>query len=162
MYTFSMGDESLTLRPEATAGIARAAISNGLLRGARHKLWCTGPMFRHERPQQGRYRQFHQIDVEAVGFQGPDVDVELIALGARLWRALGVTRVRLIINSLGTPQARARYREVLVAYLRAHESALDEDSRRRLSGNPLRILDSKNPQMRALIEAAPLLTDYLD
>jgi histidyl-tRNA synthetase len=163
MYTFEdVGGDSLTLRPEATAGIVRALISNGLLRGARHKLWCTGPMFRHERPQQGRYRQFHQIDVEAVGFSGPDVDAELIALGARLWRALGVTRVRLVINSLGTAQARARYREVLVAYLRAHEAALDEDSRRRLSGNPLRILDSKEPQMRALIEAAPLFTDYLD
>jgi histidyl-tRNA synthetase len=163
MYTFEdVGGDSLTLRPEATAGIARALISNGLLRGARHKLWCTGPMFRHERPQQGRYRQFHQIDVEAVGFAGPDVDVELIALGARLWRALGCTRVRLLINSLGSAEARAQYREALVSYLRAHESALDEDSRRRLTGNPLRILDSKNPQMRALIEAAPLLSDHLD
>ncbi|HTW74450.1 MAG TPA: histidine--tRNA ligase [Steroidobacteraceae bacterium] len=163
MYTFQdIGGESLTLRPEATAGIARALISNGLLRGARHKLWCSGPMFRHERPQQGRYRQFHQLDVEAVGFPGPDVDAELIALGARLWRALGLTRVRLILNSLGTPEARARYRAVLVQYLHAHEAALDEDSRRRLTGNPLRILDSKNPQMRPLIEAAPLLSDHLD
>jgi len=163
MYTFEdVGGDSLTLRPEATAGIARAVISNGLLRGARHKLWCSGPMFRHERPQQGRYRQFHQIDAEAVGFAGPDIDVELIALTARLWRALGLTRVRLMLNSLGTAEARARYREVLVDYFRAHEGALDEDSRRRLGGNPLRILDSKNPQMRALIEAAPLLSDYLD
>jgi len=163
MYTFEdAGGDSLTLRPEATAGVARAAISNGLLRGARHKFWCSGPMFRHERPQAGRYRQFHQIDVEALGFAGPDVDVELIALTARLWRELGVTRVRLLINSLGTPAARAIYRERLVEYFRAHETALDEDSRRRLTGNPLRILDSKNPQMRALIEAAPLLTDHLD
>ncbi|HEX4025260.1 MAG TPA: histidine--tRNA ligase [Steroidobacteraceae bacterium] len=163
MYTFEdVGGDSLTLRPEATAGIARAVISNGMLRGARHKLWCTGAMFRHERPQQGRYRQFHQIDVEAIGFAGPDIDVELIALTARLWRALGLTRVRLMLNSLGTSEARAGYREVLVDYLRAHEGALDEDSRRRLGGNPLRILDSKNPQMRALIDAAPLLSDHLD
>ncbi|HLK71724.1 MAG TPA: histidine--tRNA ligase, partial [Steroidobacteraceae bacterium] len=163
MYTFEdVGGDSLTLRPEATAGVARAVISNGLLRGARHKFWCSGPMFRHERPQAGRYRQFHQIDVEALGFAGPDVDIELIALSARLWRELGLSRVRLLINSLGTSAARAAYRERLVQYLQAHEGALDEDSRRRLSGNPLRILDSKNPQMRALIEAAPLLTDYLD
>ncbi|HEX4051474.1 MAG TPA: histidine--tRNA ligase [Steroidobacteraceae bacterium] len=163
MYTFEdVGGDSLTLRPEATAGVARAVISNGLLRGARHKFWCSGPMFRHERPQAGRYRQFHQIDVEALGFPGPDVDVELIALTARLWRELGLTRVRLMINSLGTSEARAGYRERLVEYFRAHESALDEDSRRRLTGNPLRILDSKNPQMRALVDAAPLLTDYLD
>jgi histidyl-tRNA synthetase len=163
MYTFEdTGGDSLTLRPEATAGIARAVISNGLLRGARHRLWCTGPMFRHERPQQGRYRQFHQIDAEAVGFAGPDVDVELIALTARLWRALGLTRVRLMLNSLGSSEARARYRAVLVDYFRAREGALDEDSRRRLVGNPLRILDSKNPHMRELIDAAPLLTDHLD
>ena len=162
MYTFTMGDESLTLRPEATAGIARAAISNGMLRGARLKLWCIGPMFRHEKPQKGRYRQFYQIDAEAIGFQGPDVDAELIALGARLWRMLSLRRVRLLVNSLGTPEARAVYREQLVAYFRAHEVALDEDSRRRLITNPLRILDSKHPEMRTLIEGAPLLTDYLD
>jgi histidyl-tRNA synthetase len=163
MYTFEdVGGDSLTLRPEATAGIARAAISNGMLRGQRHKLWCSGPMFRHERPQKGRYRQFYQLDVEAIGYPGPDVDAELLALTARLWRELGLTRVRLTINSLGTPAARQVYRERLVEYFRAHESALDEDSRRRLQGNPLRILDSKNPEMRALIESAPLLTDYLD
>ena len=162
MYTFRIGDESLTLRPEATAGIVRAAISNGLLRGARLKLWCTGPMFRHERPQKGRYRQFYQIDAEAIGFSGPDADAELIALGARLWRELKLTRVRLLLNSLGTPEARAVYREHLVTYFRAHETSLDEDSRRRLTTNPLRILDSKNPDMRALIEGAPLLTDHLD
>ena len=162
MYTFQDGADSLSLRPEATAGIVRAVISNGLVRGARHKLWCMGPMFRHERPQKGRYRQFYQIDVEALGFAGPDVDAELIALTARLWRELKITRVRLMINSLGTAQARANYREQLTQYLRAHEHELDEDSRRRLQGNPLRVLDSKNPQMRSLIEAAPLLSDYLD
>jgi histidyl-tRNA synthetase len=164
MYTFRMGDkgDSLTLRPEATAGIVRATISNGMLRGARLKLWCTGPMFRHEQPQKGRYRQFYQIDAEAIGFTGPDADAELIALGARLWRELKLTRVRLLLNSLGTPEARAVYREHLVTYFRAHEAALDEDSRRRLTTNPLRILDSKNPEMQRLIEGAPSLTDHLD
>ena len=163
MYTFQdIGGDSLTLRPEATAGIARAVISNGLLRGARHKLWCMGPMFRHERPQKGRYRQFYQFNLEAIGFPGPDVDIELIALTARLWRALKLSRLRLMINSLGTMESRAIYRERLQQYFRAHESALDEDSRRRLEANPLRILDSKQPSMRALIDSAPLLTDYLD
>jgi histidyl-tRNA synthetase len=163
MYTFEdLGGDSLTLRPEATAGIARAAISNGLLRGQRHKLWCSGAMFRHERPQKGRYRQFYQLDVEALGYPGPDVDAELIALSARLWRELKLARVRLTINSLGTPASRQVYRERLVQYFRAHESALDEDSRRRLLGNPLRILDSKNPDLRGLIDGAPLLTEYLD
>jgi histidyl-tRNA synthetase len=163
MYTFTdQGGESLTLRPEATAGIVRAAISNGMLRGARHKLWCIGPMFRHERPQKGRYRQFYQLDVEAIGFQGPDVDAELIALTRRLWRTLGLSRVRLEINSLGTAEARRAYRELLVAYLRRHEAALDADSLRRLEGNPLRILDSKNPQLAEVIAGAPLLPDHLD
>ena len=163
MYTFEdMGGDSLTLRPEATAGIVRAAISNGLLRGQRHKFWCSGAMFRHERPQKGRYRQFYQLDVEALGYPGPDVDAELIALSARLWRELELARVRLTINSLGTPAARQVYRERLVEYLRAHERTLDEDSRRRLHGNPLRILDSKNPEMRALIDGAPLLSECLD
>lgn len=163
MYTFQdLGGDSLTLRPEATAGIARAVISNGLLRGQRHKFWCSGAMFRHERPQKGRYRQFYQFSVEALGFPGPDVDVELIALTARLWRELKLTRVRLTINSLGTPASRQVYREHLVEYFRAHADALDEDSRRRLAGNPLRILDSKNPQMQGLIQSAPLLGDHLD
>jgi histidyl-tRNA synthetase len=163
MYTFQdLGGDNLTLRPEATAGIARAAISNGMLRGARHKLWCLGPMFRHERPQKGRYRQFYQFDLEALGFPGPDVDIELIALTARLWQALKLTRVRLMINSLGTVYARANYRDQLQRYFSTHDAELDEDSRRRLGGNPLRILDSKQPSMRALIEGAPLLTDYLD
>ena len=163
MYTFAdQGGESLTLRPEATAGIVRALISNGMLRGQRHKLWCIGPMFRHERPQKGRYRQFNQLDVEAVGLPGPDVDAELIALTARLWRRLGIERIRLEVNSLGTAASRRAYRELLVGYFRAHEGALDADSRRRLEGNPLRILDSKNPEMRELIAGAPLLTDHLD
>jgi histidyl-tRNA synthetase len=163
MYTFTdQGGESLTLRPEATAGVVRAMISNGLLRGARHKLWCMGPMFRHEKPQKGRYRQFYQVDVEAVGFTGPDVDAELIALTARLWRMLGITRVKLQINSLGTVESRRLYREKLVEYFSAHHERLDEDSRRRLQGNPLRILDTKNPDLQQLVAAAPLLTDYLD
>jgi histidyl-tRNA synthetase len=163
MYTFQdLGGDSLTLRPEATAGIVRAAISNGMLRGQRHKLWCAGAMFRHERPQKGRYRQFYQLDVEALGFPGPDVDAELIGLSARLWRELKLSGVRLTINSLGTPASRQVYREHLLEYLRAHQGSLDDDSRRRLAGNPLRILDSKNPEMRALIEGAPLLSDHLD
>jgi histidyl-tRNA synthetase len=163
MYTFSMGDgESLTLRPEATAGFVRAAITNGLLRGARLKLWTSGPMFRHERPQKGRYRQFHQIDVETLGFPGPDIDVELIAMTARLWRRLGISRVKLKLNSLGTPESRQAYRDVLVHYFEQHAGALDEDSRRRLGGNPLRILDSKNPAMQAVVAGAPLLTAHLD
>src|SRR5580692_10586730 len=133
MYTFTdRGGDSLTLRPEATAGIVRAMISNGLLRGARHKLWCIGPLFRHEKPQKGRFRQFYQVDVEAVGFAGPDVDAELIALTARLWRRLGITRVRLQINSLGTAESRRVYREQLTEYFSAHHARLDEDSRRRL------------------------------
>jgi len=163
MYTFNdSGGDSLTLRPEATAGIVRAMIENGLLRGARLKLWTAGPMFRHERPQKGRYRQFHQIDVEAFGFAGPDIDAELIAMSARLWKQLGITRVKLKINSLGTPESRRAYRERLIAYFAQHAAVLDEDSRRRLQGNPLRILDSKNPAMQAMISGAPLLTEHLD
>jgi histidyl-tRNA synthetase len=163
MYTFTdKGGESLTLRPEATAGMVRAAISNGLTHNQRVRVWCMGPMFRHEKPQKGRFRQFHQIDVEAFGYPGPDVDAEIILIAARLWKRLGVGPVRLEVNSLGTPESRRTYREHLVKYLHAHEKALDEDSRRRLAGNPLRILDSKNPQMRALIDAAPKITDHLD
>ena len=129
MYTFTdRGGDSLTLRPEATAGIVRALISNGLLRGQRHKLWCLGPMFRHETPQAGRYRQFWQVDVEAVGCAGPDVDAELIAMGARLWQRLGVTGLTLQLNSLGTPESRRAYRTRLLDYLRARESQLDADS----------------------------------
>ena len=163
MYTFiDRGGDSLTLRPEATAGIVRALISNGMLRGQRHKIWCLGPMFRHEAPQAGRYRQFWQVDVEAVGSPGPDVDAELIALSARLWQRLGVPGLTLQVNSLGTPESRRAYRARLVEYLRAHESQLDADSQRRLAGNPLRVLDSKNEDMQELIRGAPLLTEHLD
>lgn len=163
MYSFEdKGGERLTLRPEATAGLVRAVISNGMLRGARHKLWCVGPMFRHEKPQKGRFRQFHQIDVEAIGFAGPDIDAELIALSAAFWRKLGIDRVRLQINSLGTAESRRVYRAQLTDYFRHAYSELDEDSRRRLEGNPLRILDSKNPALQSLIAAAPALPDYLD
>ena len=163
MYTFiDRGGDSLTLRPEATAGIVRALISNGMLRGQRHKLWCLGPMFRHEAPQAGRYRQFWQVDVEAVGCAGPDVDAELIAMSARLWRRLGIEGLTLQINSLGTSESRRVYRARLVDYLEAHEAQLDADSRRRLLGNPLRVLDSKNPEMQELIRGAPLLTEHLD
>jgi histidyl-tRNA synthetase len=163
MYTFTdRGGDSLTLRPEATAGIVRALITNRMLRGQRHKLWCLGPMFRHEAPQAGRYRQFWQVDVEAVGSPGPDVDAELIAMSARLWQRLGLKSLRLEINSLGTAESRREYRARLMEYFGAHESRLDADSRRRLGGNPLRILDSKNPDMQELIAGAPLLTDHLD
>jgi histidyl-tRNA synthetase len=163
MYTFTdQGGDSLTLRPEATAGIVRATISNGLLRGARLKLWCQGPMFRHEKPQKGRFRQFNQIDVEAIGFAGPDVDLEIIALSARLWKLLGLTRVRLQINSLGTPESRKAYRALLQDYFRAHLDHLDEDGRRRLEGNPLRILDSKHPPTQEIVKNAPVLTEHLD
>ena len=163
MYTFTdQGGDSLTLRPEATAGIVRAAISNGLLRGARLKVWTQGPMFRHEKPQKGRYRQFTQVDVEAIGFAGPDVDIELIALLARLWKSLGLTRVKLQINSLGTPEARKAYRAHLQDYFRKHIDALDADGKRRLEGNPLRILDSKHPPTQAIVADAPLLTEHLD
>lgn len=163
MYTFEdRGGESLTLRPEGTAGCVRAGIENGLLHNQVQRLWYQGPMFRRERPQKGRYRQFHQIGAEAFGLAGPDVDAELILLCARLWRALGLDGLTLEINSLGTPQARAIYREQLVTYLRARESDLDEDSRRRLAVNPLRVLDSKSPAMQDVIRAAPSLLDHLD
>ena len=163
MYTFTdQGGDSLTLRPEATAGIVRATISNGLLRGARLKLWCQGPMFRHEKPQKGRFRQFNQIDLEAIGFTGPDVDIEIIALTARLWKLLGLTRVKLQINSLGTSEARKAYRALLQDYFRQHLDALDEDGKRRLEGNPLRILDSKHPPTQAIVGKAPVLTEHLD
>jgi histidyl-tRNA synthetase len=163
MYTFDdRGGESLTLRPEATAGIVRASITNGLLHNQRQKLWCMGPMFRYERPQKGRYRQFHQVDVEALGFPGPDVDAELIMMSARLWRRLGLAGLSLNVNSLGTPESRRAYRARLVEYFRSHEAALDEDSRRRLAGNPMRILDSKNPALGEVIAGAPVLTDHLD
>lgn len=162
MFTFADRDgDSLTLRPEATASLVRAAITNGLLHNQRHRLWTAGPMFRGERPQKGRYRQFHQIDVEAYGFAGPDIDAELILLSARLWQRLGISRVRLELNSLGTPESRRVYREKLIEYFSAHHELLDEDSRRRLHGNPLRILDSKNPALAECIAGAPALADSL-
>jgi histidyl-tRNA synthetase len=163
MFSFvDQGEDQITLRPEATAGIVRAVISNGLLREGRLRVWCMGPMFRRERPQAGRFRQFHQIDAEAFGFEGPDVDAELILLSARLLRLLGLSGVKLQVNSLGTPASRAAYREKLTDYFSGHKASLDEDSQRRLSGNPLRILDSKNPQMQRIIAGAPLLLESLD
>jgi histidyl-tRNA synthetase len=163
MYTFDdRNGVSLTLRPEATAGIVRAAIENGLLRSQRHRLWCAGPMFRYEKPQKGRYRQFHQFDIEALGYAGPDIDAELIIMLARMWRDLGVRSLSLQVNSLGMPESRARYRAELAAWFGARERELDEDSRRRLERNPLRILDSKNPDMQPLIAAAPAIADTLD
>jgi histidyl-tRNA synthetase len=163
MFSFvDQGEDHITLRPEATAGIVRAVISNGLLREGRLRVWCMGPMFRRERPQAGRYRQFHQIDAEAFGFEGPDVDAEMILLSARLLKLLGLRGVKLVVNSLGTPASRAVYRDKLTAYFSGHTAALDEDSKRRLTGNPLRILDSKNPEMQRVIAGAPLLLDSLD
>lgn len=165
MYSFrDRNDESLTLRPEGTAGTVRAMLEHGLVGNAQvQKLWYAGPMFRYEKPQKGRYRQFHQIGVEVFNLPGPDIDAELIALTWRLWRELGLAdRVSLQLNSLGSSEARAGYREALVAYLGGHVERLDEDSRRRLTSNPLRILDSKNATTQALLEGAPVLTDYLD
>jgi histidyl-tRNA synthetase len=164
MYTFEdrLNGESLTLRPEATAGIVRAAIEHNLLYERPQRVWLAGPMFRHERPQKGRYRQFHQIDVEALGFEGPDVDAEQIVMLARLWRELGLTDgIRLEINSIGDVEERRAHRDALVDYFKRSEDALDADSRRRLATNPLRILDSKNPEMQEMIAAAPRLIDRL-
>jgi len=163
MYTFEdRGGESITLRPEGTAGCVRAALENGLLHNQRQRLWYLGPMFRYEKPQAGRYRQFSQVGAEALGFEGPDVDLELLLVCRRLWQALGITNLRLDLNSLGTQAARAVYREKLIAYLSERRDELDEESVRRLEGNPLRILDSKNPAMQALIAGAPAITDFLD
>ncbi len=164
MYTFEdRNGDSLSLRPEGTACCVRAGIQHSLLTNQQvQRLWYMGPMFRHERPQKGRYRQFHQVGVEAFGMGGPDLDAELILMSARLWRRLGLDGLELQINSLGTSEARAVYRDRLVAYFSEHRDQLDADSLRRLESNPLRILDSKNPDMRALVEAAPKLSDYLD
>ena len=163
MYTFDdRNGDSLTLRPEGTASCVRACIQHGLLHNQQQRLWYQGPMFRHERPQKGRYRQFHQVGVETFGIPGPEVEAELIAMTARLWQLLGIHEVRLEINSLGSPEARQVYRERLVEYFQGYEADLDEDSRRRLKENPLRILDSKNPKLKNLIEAAPSLEDALD
>ncbi len=164
MYTFEdRNGDSLTLRPEGTAVCVRAGIQNGLLVNQQQRLWYMGPMFRHERPQQGRYRQFHQVGVEVFGLQGPDIDAELIYMTARFWKMLGLEdSVTLQLNSLGTAQAREQYRDVLIDYLQQHSELLDDDSQRRLQTNPLRILDSKNPAMQTMIEQAPRLMDYLD
>ncbi len=163
MYSFEdRNGESLTLRPEATAGMVRAGITNGLLHNQRQKLWTTGPMFRYEKPQKGRYRQFHQFDVEALGYAGPDIDAEMILMSARIWRALGISRLELEINSLGDAESRGHYREALVAHFSGVKNDLDQDSIRRLDQNPLRILDSKNPDMQPIVAAAPVMLDYLD
>jgi histidyl-tRNA synthetase len=165
MYTFEdrLNGDSLTLRPEATAGIVRAAIEHNLLYDRPQRVWFAGPMFRHERPQKGRYRQFHQIDVEALGFAGPDVDAEQIAMLARLWRELGLhDSIRLEINSIGDAAERRVHRASLVDYFTRHASALDADSKRRLDTNPLRILDSKNPALQDIIAGAPRLVDRLE
>jgi len=163
MYTFAdRNGDSLTLRPEGTAGCVRAGLQHGLFYNQTQRLWYSGPMFRHERPQKGRYRQFHQVGVEAVGLAGPDIDAELVFMTARLWRRFRLGGVQLQLNSLGSPEARQRFRAALVAYFTAHADALDEDSRRRLHTNPLRILDSKNPSMQALIAGAPPFFDYID
>ncbi|MFS2206138.1 histidine--tRNA ligase [Variovorax sp. Varisp36] len=167
MYSFhdrsdKYGDnDHLTLRPENTAGIVRAAIEHNMLYDGGKRLWAIGPMFRREKPQRGRFRQFHQIDVEALGFAGPDIDAELILLASALWRAIGLTDVRLELNSLGQPAERAQHRAQLIAHFEAHADKLDEDGKRRLHSNPLRILDTKNPAMKDVVESAPRLMDFL-
>jgi len=163
MYSFvdSMNGDPLTLRPEATAGVVRAVIENSLLYDGGKRLFYVGPMFRHEKPQRGRYRQFHQVGVEAMGFAGPDVDAEVILMARSLWRDLGLAEVRLELNSLGQPEERRAHRAALVQHLEQHRELLDAEAQRRLHSNPLRILDTKNPAMQALVEAAPKLMDYL-
>ncbi|MDP3872988.1 MAG: histidine--tRNA ligase [Methyloversatilis sp.] len=163
MYSFedALNGENLTLRPEGTASCVRAVTEHNLLYDSPRKLWYMGPMFRHERPQKGRYRQFHQVGVEALGYAGPDVDAELIMMCQRLWDDLDLMGIRLEINSLGSPEERLLHRAELIAYFEAHQEQLDEDAKRRLHSNPLRILDTKNPAMQALVEAAPKLSDYL-
>ncbi len=163
MYSFEdrLNGEQLTLRPENTAGVVRAALEHSLLYDGGKRLYYMGPMFRHERPQRGRYRQFHQFGAEALGFAGPDVDAELIVLACDLWAALGLTGIELEINSLGQPPERLAHRQALIAYLEAHADQLDEEAKRRLHSNPLRILDTKNPAMQDLVNAAPRLMDHL-
>ena len=162
MYTFDdRNGDSLTLRPEATAGIVRAAIEHNFLYNGPMRVWTAGPMFRYERPQKGRQRQFHQYDVEALGFEGPDVDAEQIVMLARLWKALGIGPIQLHVNSIGDAADRQAHRDKLIAYFSRHEELLDDDAKRRLHSNPLRILDSKNPAMQAMIEGAPRLLDHL-
>jgi len=163
MYTFDdRNQESITLRPEATASMVRAGITNGLLHNQQQKMWTMGPMFRYEKPQKGRYRQFYQFNIEAMGYAGPDIDAELIILCARMWKALRIKNLSLKINSLGNKNTRAKYREDLINYFSDNLDNLDENSKNRLHSNPLRILDSKNPKMKKLIDEAPILLDYLD
>jgi len=163
MYSFAdRNGDNLTLRPEGTASCVRAGIEHGLLHNQVQRLWYLGPMFRHERPQQGRYRQFHQLGVEVYGLNGPDIDAEILLMTARFWKMLGLADLELQINSLGSAEARAAYRATLVDYFSGHAAQLDEDSQRRLHSNPLRILDSKNTEMQALIDAAPRLLAHLD
>ncbi|NAW70665.1 histidine--tRNA ligase [Vibrio sp. V27_P1S3P104] len=164
MYTFEdRNGDSLTLRPEGTAGCVRSGIENGLLYNQEQRLWYMGPMFRHERPQKGRYRQFHQCGVEVFGIDGPDVDAELIMMTARLWRELGIANhVRLELNSIGSLEARANYRSALIDYLEQYQAILDDDCKRRMYTNPLRVLDTKNPEVQAVLGDAPKLSDYLD
>ncbi len=163
MYTFEdRNGDKLTLRPEGTASCVRAGIQHGLLYNQIQRLWYSGPMFRHERPQKGRYRQFHQFGAEVYGIDTPDIDAELIMIGARLWQQLGLTGIRLELNTLGSNQARSEYKQVLVDYLNQHRELLDEDSLRRLETNPLRVLDSKNPAMKDMLDKAPALIDHLD
>lgn len=163
MYTFDdRNGDSLSLRPEGTASVVRAGIENGLLVNQQQRLWYNGPMFRHERPQKGRYRQFHQLGCETFGIAGADIEVELILIAAKLWQRLGLKNIELQINSLGSSESRAKYRDVLVEYFRANKDQLDEESTRRLETNPLRILDTKDPDMQALVEAAPKLSEHLD
>ena len=163
MYTFtdSLNGESLTMRPEFTAGMVRAAIEHNLLYDRPQRVYALGPVFRHERPQRGRYRQFHQIDVEALGLAGPDIDAELIVMVSRLWKLLGITDVQLEINSLGQGDERAAHRAALIQHLELHKDILDEDGLRRMYTNPLRVLDTKNPAMQAMADAAPKLFDFL-
>ena len=163
MYSFidSLNGEALTLRPEGTAGCVRAAIQHSLVAQQPRRLYYMGPMFRHERPQKGRYRQFHQVGVEALGFAGPDIDAEMILMGARLWADLGLDGIELQLNSLGQPEERAQHRAALVSYFEEHAEILDEDAKRRLYTNPLRILDSKNPALQAMCAGAPKLIDHL-
>lgn len=163
MYTFDdRNQESITLRPEATASMVRAGITNGLLHNQKQKMWTMGPMFRYEKPQKGRYRQFYQFNIEAMGYAGPDIDAELIILCARMWKVLRIKNLSLKINSLGNKNTRAKYREDLINYFSDNLDNLDENSKNRLHSNPLRILDSKNPEMKKLIDEAPILLDYLD
>ncbi len=163
MYTFEdRNGDKLSLRPEGTASCVRAGIQHGLLHNQVQRLWYNGPMFRHERPQKGRYRQFHQFGVEAFGITTPDIDAELILIGARLWQQLGLKGIRLELNTLGSNQTRTEYKQILVDYLNQHQEMLDQDSLRRLKSNPLRILDSKNPAMKELLDNAPALMDHLD